>query len=663
MTTANSAAISPATPASPRPTPLTPRQLDRSIRRALWRKELAECRPAAIAGAAIYLGLPLLWSGIYWLLDPKVGGAATVLLLLTGWLFAAVLAAQTITRDFGRPQGAFLLTQPVTVDAIVRAKIAVAFGLIVVSLLAGGIVDLALLFLSSVVDSGLGTLWLVAAGTTVLSFWLALLAAAITRKTLAGVMLAALALVLMVTLPLISHRVGGWQHPYASDMSDGTRAWVVPAVLAGLGLLVLIAVLSALTIAACRSQRTARLGKKGLAWMIAGVLSLVFVLGMREVGANMPVTAVYWHSPGACSEIDVAYRPGAEPILALFNQRKLACGRDRIALSSESGLRLYNVGQNGEIHDLSEQLHNWAPPGFFSLCAPAPVFDERDELFTVNAVVSQPDAAAKQSLGPVSPRAGSVAMLRSVAWSRCEYGPMLELEAPPELPRNAVWFVTDAAIVDGRLGIVFARRDPAMPKNTLGARIVAAYDLAQPSTPTLIWSEPLHADFSGNLRMRLQSGHLTAPRETKTLDPLPRELETVRAPPWIWVNLPLGDATYVESDRSGFFVVRQFRPMRSTTTAAPEARIIGSVPASPWAWLFRNPTQLLSPRPGLVWEIHETSALAYDVSDPYRPRRIAHVTTYPIQNAVVGPEFLLLDHGLGFSLVKHPPARVEGRVE
>ena len=81
------------------------RHLVRRVRKALAAKERSELRPAFWAGLTIFVGLPLLWSVLLILLDSKhraLPGIATLLGVCGGWIFAAIVAAQTVCRDFGR---------------------------------------------------------------------------------------------------------------------------------------------------------------------------------------------------------------------------------------------------------------------------------------------------------------------------------------------------------------------------------------------------------------------------------------------------------------------------------------------------------------------------------------------------------------------------------
>ena len=70
-------------------TPVESRRLGRAVRGALLRRELAESRPAIIAGGVIFLGMPILWAVLYVAIDYRhetLPGAANV--ATAGWRLA-----------------------------------------------------------------------------------------------------------------------------------------------------------------------------------------------------------------------------------------------------------------------------------------------------------------------------------------------------------------------------------------------------------------------------------------------------------------------------------------------------------------------------------------------------------------------------------------------
>lgn len=87
----------------------------------------------------------------------------------------------------------------------------------------------------------------------------------------------------------------------------------------------------------------------------------------------------------------------------------------------------------------------------------------------------------------------------------------------------------------------------------------------------------------------------------------------------------------------------------------PVNQPLGRISISPLsAWFRDDASVLVSPRKGQVWEIQTHGLTGYDVSDPTRLRRIGHVTSSTMYFAAACPDFIVLDHGGGISIVKLP---------
>lgn len=691
-------------------------QLERSVRRALFQKELVESRPAMIAGVAIFLGMPAIWTLLYTQLDTQhevFPGTATVLLLLTGWLFGAVVAAQTICRDFGRAQGAFLLSRPVSPADVLRAK--VRAGLTVVGGVAFmvGLWELLLWGLAkSPIDRSLPwTMWLMAAAVTILAFWVALVAATITRQMLSGVMISALVLVLLVTVPLmttlpaqatisidrlqalLSSRTTFYLHPMSAALACIAVAIALFAVLhvclpvrrrpsvfslaVVLALLLLagfttevgqlwplipVLVVAAVAILfrpvalrACRAERGLHLGTQAVAWAIGLTMILLGTLAFTQVGANTRVTATYW-----------------DPVALAGNAHKIAIGREHIAVCAwNSVIALYDIDPDGQIRPRTPHLSSgmgFAKPTC-ELTNPVPVFDEHDRLFVVASVQPTRDEGS----GPVD-YCEAESWLEEIDADANRVGTTVQLPLPAQT--NDERFVAyDAALSADRLFVLYGARGPTGKYYPAFRVTLVVYDRVDNSAPTLKTTLDVGSDWGDATRFtssRFQhgaDGHLyvvnvwLAPIDLSQpdLDPLAGIAGTAfvePAPPYGGSVLPLAPRLEATSARSGFAVLElreQIRQIKNRRYPFISAQVIGEAQASPWAWLFRFywPT-VVAGGPARVWEVHDTSAICYDVSDPPHPRRIAHVTTYPIQDAVAGPDFLLLDHGAGFSLVRNP---------
>ncbi len=271
---------------------------------ALFSKEWRESRVALLIGACIFLGMPTLWGLVYLALDRnhEPGAPFGLLLILgVGWLYAIVIGAHTVCRDWGRPEECFLLARPLSPRMAIGAKLLVSLtvvGLIELMailadtltyaiskgpelLTAGGNLALPGLF-------GLGLLSMV--GTCLLSF----AAAVVTRQTLTSTLLAVLVLVIWGAAPMI-FRPLQFLHPSISpDLLDAIgplprRIWVSPNLPFICAVSLCIGTALAISFAAAGWERTLRLGHKTLAWVFALTVLVLFGGAMREVGNSLSV--------------------------------------------------------------------------------------------------------------------------------------------------------------------------------------------------------------------------------------------------------------------------------------------------------------------------------------------------------------------------------------
>src|SRR5262245_39850032 len=198
--------------------PAVDRELAHRVRKALAAKERREPRPASCAGLTIFVGLPILWSVILILLDSRhhsLPGLATLLALCGGWLFSAIVAAQTVCRDFGRAPGVFLTGLPVSRRQIIESKVRASFGLLLLLGFSVAAVECAQLTFADRLPTNLDPLqWAIPAVLLpVFTWFLAFLAASITRNTLTAVVISILILALLASLPFVSTWASKWMVP------------------------------------------------------------------------------------------------------------------------------------------------------------------------------------------------------------------------------------------------------------------------------------------------------------------------------------------------------------------------------------------------------------------------------------------------------------------
>lgn len=230
-----------------------------AVHAALAAKEWRESCPAVIAGAAIYLAMPIVLTFVNVLIDPRhelVGGFAGTVWAATGWIFAAVLGAQLVCRDFGGATGDFLMARPVSVRSVVCIKALVGFKLMLSFVLVVGIMEVPLSFAS---DAGQFSFRFFVGGSIValLSFGVAFVAATITRQTLSSVMLAGLVVILVLVGPLITHQFA-WISARFVELHDVMQfSWQADAAGAITPLCALVAIgVVAAPIGTCRFRNT-----------------------------------------------------------------------------------------------------------------------------------------------------------------------------------------------------------------------------------------------------------------------------------------------------------------------------------------------------------------------------------------------------------------------
>ena len=628
-----------------------------ALARALLRKEWAESRPAALAGAAIFLGLPVLWTAIYAGVDVRhevFPGFATTLLVLGGWLYAAVVGAQIVCRDFGRREGEFLLARPVSPTHVLNAKIVIGLSVVlgIVLVVVGWDALVCGCTRSSDSVDHLWRIWLAAAATCVLAFWTAFAAAAITRQTLSSVMLAGLLLVLLVTVPLMM----SWPMRIAEEFDVQRRSlWV----LAGLAALVAVALACWVTTTlACRSTRGLRLGTKSVAWITGLTLVGVGTLAMTEVGANVPLSATVW---------ETTFDPKSDYWLAR------AIGKQRIATVSGSGaFALYDITTKGKVvrRPHVSKLPGMVTESIGQFC-PRAIFDERDELYILASFNPRWDNETK-TVTTASRRPE----LWPVHWPDGVVGTPVELPLPATIPdERPTWVgVFDAAVSGTRL-YVLSHVSFEDPNEHPFRSVLSVYELGSQGEVALVRTVDIGhtrdysvglfgARFLRDVNDRVYAPALTGPWPVDSGAPgeCPfgfHEPDSAwgefrqQWPPALGI---IDCGVLAVSSRAGLHIWETARSAPGATPTWPARSIlVGEVTASPWARLFRsNHTTLVPGAHGCMWEVHDASAICYDVSDPHRPRKFAHATAPRILDAVSGPEYLLLDHGDGFSLVRHP---------
>lgn len=271
---------------------------------ALLRKEWRESRAALLTGLIVFWAAPALWE-LLWSSVDRSGEFipfAWTLLVTCGWLYAAVLGAHTICRDWGHAQEHFLASRPVSPRAIVVVKLLTGCAVLAVVCGTAFLWDLwhyaaterwygsrsdQLLqdVLQATVPVGIALL---------AAYTMAFALGVTTRQMLASMLFAVLVLLLWVAAPLLSSRLW-FLYPAWSGMVAFSResernllSAIGPMFLASTA--VVLTGSAALALYSATRERVLRIGHRHLAWTMAGVVLLLFVGAMLELGNSLRVT-------------------------------------------------------------------------------------------------------------------------------------------------------------------------------------------------------------------------------------------------------------------------------------------------------------------------------------------------------------------------------------
>jgi hypothetical protein len=300
----------------------------------LLRKEYRDAREVLIGGIAIFWVLPIILELLLLAIgrDREAYPFVWMLVATVGWLYAVVIGAHTVCRDWGKAEEHFLLAMPVSARQVIWAK-----------LKAGAVILFLVLFLAATWDFSMarwgafGGNWsiidaLTTVHVTLLWTWVFVVgyvigftAAVVTRQMLAGTLAGCLALLIWLVGPLISSHLQflrpNWWSAVASVKSSTDSSWL------GFGWpFVMLTVLGLVTcvgtaLICCTRERVIRLGHKQLAWMMALIVLALLGLALGEVGNSLVVRdqkeifnrKIYWDPISVASLGDQFYAVSISP--------------------------------------------------------------------------------------------------------------------------------------------------------------------------------------------------------------------------------------------------------------------------------------------------------------------------------------------------------------
>ncbi len=338
----------------------------------LLRKELRESRSALLVGLIIFWLLPVGWELLFWAFTEKhelVFGFSWLLLACAGWLYAIVIGALGVCRDWGRAEERFLLAQPVSPRAVVLAKLVAGAITVAIVFLVAGAWDLLLwraIGWRNTADAI--QVFVVVFGLMTVGYAVAFAVAVMTRQMLASAMVAGLVLLMWATAPLLSTDLG-FLHPtglracstfvsrglFASPPSSPPpAAWSV----SGLSNLSVPLALVSVCVLACAGtavllstrERQIQLGHKPLAWTVAVVVLALFSMAITEVGNALPVVDRVVLTP-----VDVGPLPSGHGVFTAVANRgsRFAIVRHAAELGQEHWrMTAFRVDDAGQVVDL-----------------------------------------------------------------------------------------------------------------------------------------------------------------------------------------------------------------------------------------------------------------------------------------------------------------------
>lgn len=616
--------------------------------RALRRKEWIESKPAILVGLIIFVGLPTLWTLLLWSLDTHAGvmpGIASMLWLLAGALFSAVLGAQAICRDFGSPTERFLFSRPIEPRRVMRLKAMTGF-LIVFGLTAliGGLELLwSALIKSPRRDDQIPVgLLILGTGLAMAAYWISVAAACATRRSLTSTLAAAFVLTLVLTVPVIVRipGVNDITDLVFRDENNFRTTLIAAAVVAVFAFVAGIAMRWAAS-----TERRLDVGPRTMAWVVGLTLMALFVTAMHEVGASESIVASWW-VPSARETIKQCDTP-------LYQIWKIAAGMNRVAVlcSRESGpgTQVYSPEHSKESVFLID------------VDADGQITRERNTSFFLDKQTSYPASTIDSTgnvafvgLSRIGPEPHQLGDPWKMSLQRFDWETGTRISAA-ELPWpvTSYWtMVKDLYCTDEHVLVLITTSDRlGVALNLEG--VVAEYRINTSST-TLERTQRFRFDYHDRTLdpswVELRGFKSEAAIRVVSRKYYDIELQPVRE------GEPYGAFT-VNADQFGlkvFPVNRSASPRTNWPTELDGS--IGRVHATPWAVLFRavNPDVVPAGADRLL-EIHDSSVIQYDVSDPTRPRRMANIAIPLQSSATVMGDLVVMNHGIGFSIAKLPP--------
>jgi ABC-type transport system involved in multi-copper enzyme maturation permease subunit len=324
----------------------------------LVRKECLDSREAAIAGVAIFWLVPV----VLGLVELALAGRhdafpfAWLVVIGAGWIYAIIIGAHTVCRDWGKAEEHFLLAQPVSPRTIVYAKLLT--GAVLVAVVLGIAVGWDMVLVPSktifVMPERMLTILSMACVMAV-GYAVAFAVAMMTRQMLASIVVATLALLVWAIAPLLSSRLTRFAAP--ALLPDVQRPSTIVAFVLFCSLTFLASVV--VSIHYSTRERVFQLGHKQLAWTSGLVMLALFGIAMSEVGDSLHVRdQVTVTAPGLVRGLTWTIQRGDRFITAYYEYRP-----ESRPVMAEWFLATFRVSDSGHIQDMRRtSLPGMLPP-------------------------------------------------------------------------------------------------------------------------------------------------------------------------------------------------------------------------------------------------------------------------------------------------------------
>jgi hypothetical protein len=619
----------------------------------LVRKECLDSREAAIAGLAIFWLVPAVLGLIELALDGRHSAIpfAWLLVIGAGWLYAIIVGAHTVCRDWGKAEEHFLLAQPVSPRTVVSAKLITAAALV------AGVLGIAVAWDMMLVQwTAFAALdnpeWMPiifsAACVMATGFAVAFAVAVMTRQMLASTVVATLVLLVWAIAPLLSSRLAHfWVPALLLDVQHPTT--VVPFVLVSF---LIVAVSIVASIQYSTHERVFQLGHKQLAWTAGLVMLALFGLATTEVGGSLHVRdqavlpdfeSSAWWAPRTAQRGNrfafayCDYRPQSRPMerwfMATFRVSDSGHIQDLRKTPIPGTLPPINPGPQSRVDEFTglaaDKDGHLVVSGTRLHIVSATRHIEPETLW--RTTLTWPDGGKPEVLSHAELALPAGEHFRTTE-SRYEFRYESWNEGRDHVPRFSylisVVFSTDGNAVRDREDklYVFDWSDGPNP----GPRYVIP--LPQDNSYVSVGNGKVHvwaahgpypdehtlvADFDADHPETLLDKQNWSFHERRDMNEYPwiRGLERLGAGS---IQVDQHDDVAYLSDWLGLRVARQTRPGRW--------EIVGECRTSPLAMLFRSIPQPQAIDDSLVIERGEKGIIAYDVSNPIRSRRIGFIS-------------------------------------